>query len=432
MPMSSRFESRLAAVLPELVDAFGTPFHLYDAAGIDLTSERFNAAFADVDHRQFFAVKALPNPVILRRLARHGFGFDTSCVFELALAARAGAAGADICFTSCNTSVGELAAATEAGAFVTVDDEAILTGLAERSVVPPTLAFRINPGELYTSADNHLYGDARQAKFGVPVDTLTRVCARARDLGVRELGLHMMVVSNALRPEPLVRTLDILIDHARRIEREVGVPVTSINAGGGVGIPYRPGEREFDMGAYGSAVRDRMREWRSPLGDHTPTIRTECGRYLTGPHGVLVTTVVNRMRKWQTFVGVDANMTALMRPALYPWAYHHISAPLAEGRPEELVTVAGSLPENRDRFGDDRRLPVLERGDVVVVHDTGAHGHAMGFNYTGRPRPQELLLHVDGSVELIRRAETAQDLLATLDFDARTLPEPSGKRPALA
>jgi diaminopimelate decarboxylase len=431
MPMSPAFERRLTTLLPDLVDAFGTPFHIYDAAGIDLTCEQFSAAFAGVDFRQFFAIKALPNPSVLRRIARHGFGFDTSCETELTLAATAGATGDDICFTSCNTSIAELLAAIGAGAAVTIDDEAILVALAGTLTMPPRLAFRVNPGDLYRIVDNHLYGDARAAKFGVPVARLPKVCAMARELGVRELGLHMMVASNVLEPGPLVLTLEILLDQARRIEQDIGVPVTSVNVGGGIGIPYRPDEQPFDIAGYGAAVRDRLVAWTSPLGDHTPTVRFECGRYITGPHGALVTRVVNRMDKWQAFVGVDANMTALMRPALYSWAYHHISAPLAGGLGTETVTVVGSLPENRDRLGEQRRLPSLRPGDIVVVHDTGAHGHAMGFNYTGRPRPQELMLHADGSVELIRRAEADHDLFATLDFEPRTLPAGTRKRTAV-
>lgn len=417
MPMSAEFERGLNAVLPDVIERFGTPFHIYDAAGIRRTCELFDAAFAGVDYREYFAVKALPNPTVLRLLAEHGFGFDTSSLAELTLAGWAGASGPEICFTTCNTSVAELAAAIDAGASVTIDDAAILTALADRFAVPESLVFRVNPGRPLAVANNHLFGDPESTKFGIRVDQLAAVCERARGLGVRELGLHMMMASNVLRPEPVLLTLDLLLGQARELEAAVGLPVTSLNLGGGIGIPYRPDERPFDLAALGAAVRDRLADWDRVLGSARPTIRFECGRYITGPHGALVTRVVNRMDKWRTFVGVDASMVSLMRPSLYSWAYHHITAPFAGGRPRELVDVIGSLPENGDRLGRDRLLPVLGTGDVLVVHDTGAHGHAMGFNYTGRPRPAELLLRPDGSVERIRRAETERDLFASLDFE---------------
>ena len=427
MPMSPAFESRLKAALPRIVEEFGTPFHIYDAEGLHRTCELFERAFREIDCREYFAVKALPNPAVMRLLAGHGFGFDTSSISELILARRAGAAGDDMCFTSSNTSAAELAAALDAGAMITVDDEAILATLADRLTVPEALAFRVNPGRSLAGETNHLFGEPETTKFGVPVDRLVKLCAQARDLGVREIGLHMMMASNVLGPEPLLLTLDLLMEQAREIEKEVGVPVTSLNLGGGIGIPYRPEEEPFDLAAFGVAVRERLDGWSSPLGHARPAIRFECGRYITGPHGALVTRVVNRMDKWRTFVGVDASMVSLMRPSLYSWAYHHITAPFAEGRAREVVDVVGSLPENNDRLGRERDLPALVEGDVLVVHDTGAHGHAMGFNYTGRYRPQELLLHADGSVELIRRAETEGDLFATLDFPPRLLESPAGQ-----
>ncbi|PZG46588.1 diaminopimelate decarboxylase [Spongiactinospora gelatinilytica] len=427
MPMSPAFEQRLTAVLPAVVERFGTPFHIYDAAGIGRTCEHFERAFAGIDCREYFAVKALPNPAVLRLLARHGLGFDTSSPAELTLARAAGATGRDMCFTSSNTSAAELAAALDAGAMITVDDEAVLNTLADRLTVPGELAFRVNPGRNLPGEGDHLFGDPEATKFGVPADRLTALCARARDLGVREFGLHMMVASNVLGADPLLFTLDFLLERAGEIEAATGRPVTSLNLGGGIGIPYRPQEQPFDLPAFGAAVRARLAAW-GPPDRARPAIRFECGRYITGPHGALVTRVTNRMAKWRTFAGVDAGMVALMRPALYSWAYHHITAPFAEGREREVVDVVGSLPENSDRLGRDRDLPVLAEGDVLVVHDTGAHGHAMGFNYTGRGRPQELMLHPDGSVELIRRAETEQDLFATLEFAPRRLAAPSGQQ----
>lgn len=420
MPMSPEFSTRLLAVLPDIVAHFGTPFHIYDAQGIRDTCASFDEAFTGLAYQEHFAVKALPNPAVLRIVADHGFGFDVSSLPELSLAVRAGARGHDICFTSNNTSGTELAAALDTGALITVDDEAVLdrlTGLCGPSRrVPELLCFRVNPGELLGRTRDAYLGDPSSAKFGVPIDRLSQVCARAWDAGVRAVGLHMMVASNSLRPEPVLLTLDLLLAQAELLATEVGLAVPLLNLGGGIGIPYRPHERRFDLPALGAALRARLATWTPPSGMPRPELRFECGRFLTGPHGVLVTRVINRMSKWREYVGVDTNSSALLRPAIYPDAYHHITAPLATGRTSEIVDVIGALCENSDKLGTQRELPALGEGDVVVVHDTGAHGHAMGFNYNGRLRPQELLLHPGGAVELIRRAETQQDLFATLRF----------------
>jgi diaminopimelate decarboxylase len=425
MPMSQDFSARLRAVLPDIVAHFGTPFHIYDAQGIRDTCASFDRAFTGLSFQEHFAVKALPNPAVLRIVADHGFGFDVSSLPELSLAVRAGATGQDICFTSNNTSAPELAAALDADALITVDDEAVLdrlTGLCAGALrMPELLCFRVNPGELFGQDRDTYLGDPVSAKFGVPVDRLPRVCAKARAAGVRAVGLHMMVTSNSLRLEPVLLTLDLLLAQATRIAAEVGVAVPLLNLGGGIGIPYRPHERRFDLSALGAALRGRLAAWPSPCGAPRPELRFECGRVLTGPHGVLVTRVINRMSKWREYVGVDASSSALLRSAIYPNAYHHITAPLATGRTREVVDVVGALCENSDKLGTQRELPALGEGDVVLVHDTGAHGHAMGFNYNGRLRPQELLLHPGGEVELIRRAETEQDLFATLRFPQNRL-----------
>ncbi|GJF28398.1 diaminopimelate decarboxylase [Kitasatospora sp. NE20-6] len=420
MPISEDFGRRLLPVLPAAVEHFGTPFHVYDEQGIEETCDAFDAAFRHLPYTEYFAVKALPNPAVLRLLADRGFGFDCSSLPELALAREAGAAGDRICFTSNNTSREELAEALAAGALLNIDDEAVLDKLADRPDVPETLCFRVNPGARQRPAGTPGAGDAflgnpEGAKFGVRADRLTAVVARARALGVRSFGLHMMLASNSLTAAPVLHTLDLLLEHAVELHRELGVTVGSVNLGGGLGIPYRPGERPLDLAALGRALDVRLDTWSRAHALPRPRVAFESGRLITGPHGVLATRVVNRMTKWREYAGVDAGMSSLMRPALYPTAYHHITAPFTDAPPEQ-VDVVGSLCENNDRFAERRELPALAEDDLLLVHDTGAHGHAMGFTYNGRLRPQELMLRRDGSVELIRRAEEERDHFATLDF----------------
>ncbi|MBC9716057.1 diaminopimelate decarboxylase [Streptomyces sp. TRM66268-LWL] len=416
MPISPGFEARLHPVLAQAAEEFGTPFHIYDEQGVHDTCTAFNAAFAHLDFQEFYAVKALPNPTVLALLAGHGFGFDCSSLPELALAAQAGARGHQICFTSNNTSRAELAAALELGAIVNIDDEAVLDKLPS---VPDTLFFRLNPGQV--RGEDDFLGSPQDAKFGVPTDRLVPVVAKAKALGVRDFGLHMMLASNSLTPAPTLLTLDLLLEQALRLREELGVEVSAVNLGGGIGIPYRPDERPFDLPALGEAIARRLARWEHEHRATRPRVCFESGRYVTGPHGALATRVLNRMDKWRAYAGVDASMSSLMRPALYPSAYHHITAPFADRTHMETVDVVGSLCENNDRFGKDRTLPRLTEGELLVIHDTGAHGHAMGFTYNGRLRPQELLLRTDGSVELIRRAEEERDHFATLDFKPKRL-----------
>ncbi|MEU7973658.1 diaminopimelate decarboxylase [Micromonospora sp. NPDC049089] len=430
MPVSPAFQARLDDALPRAVERFGTPFHLYDEQGIDDTCAAFDRAFRSVGYTEYFAVKALPNPAILRILARHGFGFDVSSGPELTLALRAGARGRQICYNSNNTSRAELTAALRADALITVDDATVLKKIAELGTVPDTLAFRVNPGDdAHRGSRRHadtFLGDPADAKFGVPADRLTDVVARAVTLGVRTVGLHMMLASNSLTAAPVLLTLELLLEQVVALHRDTGVAVRTLNLGGGIGIPYRPGEPTADIDALGRALRERLDRWQQEYGLPAPRLCFESGRFITGPHGVLATRVVNRMSKWREYAGVDASMTALMRPALYRDAYHHITVPFARAAgPTESVDVTGPLCENNDRFGRNRPLPALREGDLLLIHDTGAHGHSMGFTYNGRLRPQELLLRRDGSIEMIRRAEDEHDHFATLEFPPAVVPAPA-------
>ncbi|MFJ4770780.1 diaminopimelate decarboxylase [Streptomyces uncialis] len=419
-------------MLRETVEHFGTPFHLYDEQGISDTCAHFNETFAGLSFREYFAVKALPNPAILEILQNHGFGYDCSSLPELDLARRAGARAHDVFFTSNNTSRDELAAAVGRSALVNIDDMAVLEKLAELlggSHGVDTLSLRVNPGDAKSA--NAFLGSPRDAKFGIPTHRLAEAVTRARELGVRHMGLHMMVASNVLDVAPIAQTLDILLAHAGMIHERTGVVVEFLNLGGGIGIPYRPTDRAFDLAALSRALRSRLTEWARTRRTEIPRLCFESGRYITGPHGVLVTSVVNRMSKWREYVGVDASMSSLMRPGLYTGAYHHITAPWIEDGISHTVDVVGSLCENNDKFGTDRELPALAEGDTLLIHDTGAHGHSMGFTYNGRLRPKELLLRSDGSVQLIRRAEEQErDHFSTLAFPPDGIPAPPrGLRP---
>ena len=415
MPMSCSFKERLLPDLKAISDHFGTPFHIYDEAGILATGAALTSALRDVPFREYFAVKALPNPAILELMLRMGFGFDCSSLPEIAVARRAGAVREDILFTSNNTSRSELDAATAFGCILNLDDITFIDKVVE---FPELICFRYNPGEAREGCE--LIGNPLQAKFGLREDQLITAYERARDRGARRFGLHTMVCSNELDYTRMLDTARMLLRIAELIERSLGICLEFINLGGGIGIPYRPGDKPFDLVSFGKGLKSLLDAFGAERG-WTPKILLESGRYMTGPHGVLVTTVINRMHKWRDYVGVDASMSSLMRPALYENAYHHITIAGRERGAEEMVDVVGSVCENSDKFARERLLPVTEEGDLLLIHDTGAHGHAMGFNYNGRLRPKELLLCTDGSVRLIRREETEQDYFSTLRFESNEL-----------
>jgi diaminopimelate decarboxylase len=410
--MSSSFEARLLPSLKTISDHFGTPFHIYDEVGILATGRSMMQAMRGVEFREYFAVKALPNPTILELMLRMGYGFDCSSLPELALATRVGAVGEDIFFTSNNTSRAELQAATSSGCILNLDDISLIDKVPQ---FPELICFRYNPGHNRDGCE--LIGNPLEAKFGVREDQLIEAYRRARDRGARRFGLHTMVCSNELNYTRMLVTARMLLRLVENIESALGINFEFINLGGGIGIPYRSHEKSFDIVNFGRELKSLLDTFGATRGGRVPKILLESGRYMTGPHGVLVTRVINRMKKWRDYVGVDASMSALMRPALYEQAHHHITVVDRDGSPEEVVDVVGSVCENSDKFARQRLLPVAEEGDLLLIHDTGAHGHAMGFNYNGRLRPKELLLREDGTVRLIRREETEQDYFATLRFE---------------
>lgn len=414
MPLHDSFKARLYPLLPALAEHFGTPFHIYDEAGIRATGDALTRAFAGAPgFREYFAVKALPNPHILRIMHEIGFGFDCSSIPELILSRGVGASGESIMFTSNNTSPQEFAAALEdGGCILNLDDISLLDQLP---VLPDLICFRYNPGARRTG--NAIIGKPEEAKFGVAHSQILEAYRRAYSRGVRRFGLHTMLVSNERDYRYMVQTAHMLLELADWIGRELDIRFEFINIGGGLGIPYRPEDTPLDIEALGREVAALFGE--SP---YAPCLYMESGRYITGPHGALVTQVINRKETYRTYIGVDANMSALMRPGMYG-AYHHIEVlnKPADGK-LETVDVVGALCENNDKFAVERPLPRTQPGDLLVIHDTGAHGHAMGFNYNGRLRPKELLLCADGTVKLIRRAETVEDYFRTLDFEPQTYP----------
>jgi len=417
MPISATFEQRLYPMLNRIASHYGTPFHIYDETGIRETGRRLIEAFSPVGRfREYFAVKALPNLRILEIMRSLGFGFDCSSIPELVLSRMVGARGEDIMFTSNNTSPAEFAAAqAEGGSIVNLDDISLI---AKIDPFPALISFRYNPGPRRTG--NAIIGNPVEAKYGVSHEQIVDAYRQAQARGARRFGLHTMVASNELDHRHIAATAAMLLALAAEIGRQTGIRFEFLNIGGGIGIPYRPEQTPFDLDRLAADVRAQLATFDRENG-YLPALCMECGRYITGPHGVLVTRAINHKDIYRRYVGVDACMSALMRPGMYG-AYHHITVPARRnGASSQVVDVVGALCENNDKFAIQRELPEIVEGDLLVIHDTGAHGHAMGFNYNGRLQPKELLLQRDGTVALIRREQTIDDYLATLNFAADIL-----------
>jgi diaminopimelate decarboxylase len=415
--MSTDFEKRLYPALDRVVAHFGTPFHIYDEAGIRATGEWLKRAFAPVPgFREYFAVKALPNPRILAIMREMGFGFDCSSAPELMLSRRIGARGEDLMFTSNNTDRREFeAAARDGGCILNLDDISLVPKVPQ---FPELISFRYNPGPRRTG--NAIIGNPVEAKYGLAHEQVVEAYRLAIARGAKRFGIHTMVVSNECNYRFMVQTVAMLFELIEWVSQELDIRFEFMNMGGGLGIPYRPADTPLDLAALGAEVSEQFRRFKARHG-YTPRLYMESGRFMTGPHGALVVTAINRKDIYRTYIGVDACMSALMRPGMYG-AYHHITVPKKlDRKPAGPVDVVGSLCENNDKFAVQRELPPIADGDLLVIHDTGAHGHAMGFNYNGKLRPQELLLRGDGSVERIRRAETVDDHFATLTFQADVL-----------
>lgn len=408
LPLSSDKMLALAAKLP-------TPFHLYDGDAIERNAEEMKSAFSWApEFVNFFAVKALPNVNILRLLAKHGFGADCSSLPELLMAEEAGISGNKIMFTSNDTPDEEFRKAFELGAILNLDDithiEAVKRACGR---LPETISFRFNPGPERTG--NAIIGNPVEAKYGVTRAQLFDCYRIAKEEGVKKFYLHTMVASNELNGDYIVETARMLFSLVAEIKEKTGVEIEAVDLGGGVGIPYKEEQNRIEWSYLGSEIEKLYEEMIVNKGLKPLLVSFECGRVITGPYGYLVTKVRHVTEKYKNYVGVDACMADLMRPALYG-SYHHITVLGKENDAKDHVyDVTGSLCENNDKFAIDRPLPAISVGDVLVIHDTGAHGFAMGFNYNGKMRHAEYLLS-EGKVLKIRREETYEDYVRTQLF----------------
>ena len=399
-----------------------TPFHVYDAEAIRANARRLKKAFSwNKGFREFFAVKAAPNPHLMKLLKEFDFGSDCSSMAEHVLAEKVGNDGEHIMFTSNDTPAEEFVKAAQLKAIITFDDIThwdffrTSTSTLDFDYAEGVFCCRYNPGPL--KGGNAIIGKPEEAKYGMTRDQLLECYAKMRDAGVRRFGLHTMVASNELDPEYIIDTAKMLFTLVGELHDRLGIDFEFVNIGGGIGIPYRPDQKPMDLEYVGDGIRKAYEELVDGKGLKPLCLFMECGRCITGPYGYLVAKVLHIKNTYRMYAGLDACMSNLMRPALYG-AYHEIVVPGKEKSGDTTVyDVTGSLCENNDKFAIQRVLPVLEPGDYVVICDAGAHGHAMGFQYNGKLRSAELLLEKDGSVREIRRAETLDDYFATLDFN---------------
>ncbi|MBW2981573.1 diaminopimelate decarboxylase [Candidatus Woesearchaeota archaeon] len=423
-----------------IADSKPTPFHVYEQEGIISAAHDFNSAFEWVSKhsegfKNFFAVKALPNTYTLELLREEaGFGADCSSGPELDLAEAAGILRNNAIYTSNDTPDNEFREAHEFGAIINLDDIKHIDAF-ERAVgcFPELICFRYNPGEKIKG--NNIIGNPLEAKYGVPDHKIVEAYRRAIAKGAKRFGLHTMVCSNEREEESLIGTAKMMLGLAGRLHDELGIDFEFINLGGGVGIPYRPEDKSVDVELFANSVRKAYEEMILDKGLKPPRIVMECGRAITGLHGWLVARVLHVTDKYRSYVGLDASMSDLMRPALYSEGqsaegecYHHITVLGKEDPPKDSIyDVTGPLCENNDKFARQRPLPKIEEGDLIAIHNTGAHGWAMGFNYNARLKHAEYLLHKDGSLEMIRRAQTRKDYFATLDFPGSKFAHLAGK-----
>jgi len=408
------------AQLEAITAQYPTPFHLYDEKAIRENARAFYKAFSWChSFRNHFAVKACPNPAILAILRDEGMGVDCSSLTELILAEKVGFKGEEIVFTSNDTPPYEFIAAQKLGAVINLDDIAHIETLEKSAGIPELISFRYNPGDARTG--NVLIGLPQEAKYGVTRDQVAGAFRIMKEKGAKRFGLHTMVASNELDSSYFVETARMLFELAVKLKDESGVKIELINMGGGIGIPYRQDDQAVDLNYVSNAMQKLYAQLIVPAGLDPIQIVFECGRLVTGPYGYLVSRALQVVRKYKDYVGLDSCMANLMRPGIYG-AYHHITVSGKENFPaDHLYDVTGSLCENSDKFAIDRYLPQIDAGDLVIIHDSGAHGYSMGFNYNGKLRSAELLLSIDGSIKLIRRAETVDDYFSTMRFPGASI-----------
>lgn len=401
--------------LEKLTETYPTPFYLYDEKAIRKNAGYMNNSFRWVPggYKNFYAVKALPNPYVLEFIREEGMGFDCSSKAELLLVEKLGVRGEEIIFTSNDTPADEYQKAMDLGAIINLDDITHIDYLNENCGMPELICFRYNPGPL--KKGNAIIGKPEEAKYGLTREQLFEAYEKARILGSKRFGLHTMVASNELDPEYFIETARMLFELVVELREKLNIHIEFVNLGGGIGIPYNPGETPVDLERVSRGVKKHYDEIIIPGNAHPLNIVTENGRVVTGPYGYLVTRVIHEKHTYKDYLGTDASMANLMRPGMYG-AHHAISVPGKSGKADKTYDVTGSLCENNDKFAIDRKLPEVEVGDLLVIHDGGAHGHSMGFNYNGKLRCAEILMKPDGSTCQIRRAENYDDLFATLDF----------------
>ena len=407
--------------LEEIVKQYPTPFHLYDEKGMRENARRVNAAFSwNGGFKEYFAVKATPTPALLKILRQEGCGADCSSMTELMMAEKCGFKGHEIMFSSNNTLAEEFRLAGQLGAIINLDDLTHVDFLEESlgGRVPETVLCRYNPGGVFTLGESkegfQVMDTPGDAKYGMTRDQMAEAFRRLKEKGVKYFGIHAFLASNTISNDYYPALAGILFRLAAELKAETGCHIRYINLSGGIGIPYRPEQTENDIAVIGEGVRRQYEEILVPAGMGDVQLCSELGRFMMGPYGCLVTRAIHEKHIYKEYIGVDACAADLMRPAIYG-AYHHITVAGKEDAPcDHEYDVTGSLCENCDKFAVDRMLPKVDMGDLLVIHDTGAHGHSMGYNYNGKLRSAELLLREDGSVELIRRAETPEDYFATV------------------
>lgn len=408
--------------LIEIADQYPTPFHLYDERGMRANMKAIYEAFSwNPGFREYFAVKANPNPTLISILHEYGCGCDCSSLAELLISNAIGIHGHEIMFSSNDTPAADFRLARSLDAIVNFDDISHIPFFEEvAGPIPETVSCRFNPGGLFKLA-NGIMDNPGDSKYGMTEEQLFEAFRMLRDRGAKHFGIHAFLASNTVTNEYYPALARILFDLAVRLKRETSCHISFINLSGGVGIPYEPGQLPNDIYAIGEGVHQAFDDILVPAGMSDVAIYTEMGRFAMGPYGCLVTRAIHEKKIYKDYIGVDACAADLMRPAMYG-AYHHITVMGQAGGPDksnapatEIYDVTGGLCENNDKFAIDRALPHIDRGDLLVIHDTGAHGHSMGYNYNGRMRSAEVLLHEDGTTELIRRAETPLDYFATLD-----------------
>lgn len=402
--------------LKEITKQYPTPFHIYDEKGIRENARKLKEAFSwNKGYKEYFAVKATPNPYIVNILKEEGCGVDCSSLTELMLSEALGYTGSDIMFSSNDTPAEEFVKAKQLNAIINLDDFTHIEFLEKTAGIPETICCRYNPGGIFKTS-NGIMDNPGDAKFGFTKEQLIEGFKILKGKGVKTFGIHSFLASNTVSNEYYPTLAGILFELAVEVKEKTGADIKFINLSGGVGIPYTPDAEPNDIMEIGRGVKKAFEEILVPAGMGDVAIFTELGRYMLAPYGHLVATAIHEKHIYKEYIGLDACAVNLIRPAMYG-AYHHITVMGKEDAPcDHVYDVTGSLCENNDKFAIDRKLPKIDMGDLVVIHDTGAHGFAMGYNYNGKLKSAELLLKEDKSVQLIRRAETPKDYFATFDF----------------